>query len=181
VIDKIKRNKMTNKTELGKDIIPEELIGRDASLREGKYNDDYLSMISQIYPLNDVLGSRIEGLAARNQNDLYHFTRESPLGNLEGENILEGILYTTANTRAWQPKIIDVGSLTDIRIETAEEYLEAVESINPTHNKRMADRGVMFGIAVAQRGKFVLPTKYENNVVILPSQRFIEYCVQQGK
>jgi len=172
---------MTNKTELGNDIIPDELVSRSASLREGKYSDDYLSKISQIYSLNDVLGSRIEGLAAGNWNDLHHFTMKSPLRNSEGENILNGILYTTANTKAWQPKIIDVGSLTDTRIETAEEYLEAVENISPTHNKGMMDGGAIFGIAVAQRRGFAIPTKYENNVVILPSQKFIEYCVQQGK
>ena len=124
---------MANKTDLGYEIIPIELVGKDASLEKGIYNDSYLSE------------------------------------------------YRSANAKLWQPKIINVGALTDIQIKTAEVYLESVRKTSPTDNKGKIDAGTIFGIAVAQRGGFALPTKYENNVIVLPSQRFIEYCVGCGK
>ncbi|MBI4452232.1 hypothetical protein HY637_02285 [Candidatus Woesearchaeota archaeon] len=129
--------------------------------------------------MDELLGSHIEGIKAGNWTDLNQFTTDSPLGNSEGELILTGILYNSAHAGLWQPKIIDVSALTDTQIKSAEEYLEDVARISPRYNKGMIDGGTLFGISNAQRGGFVLPTKLENKVIVLPSQAFIEYVAQQ--
>ena len=156
--------------------IPEELIARNACIQNALYQDDYISEVNRLYPLADILGNRLESIAQGKWTGLDHFTMDSPLQNTEGENILNGILYSSANSRIWQPKIVDVGKLTDTQIKTAEEYLDAVETISPTYNKGMIDGGVIFGISVAKRGEFVKTATLDNKVIILPSQIFIEYC-----
>ena len=180
-------------TKLGKEIIPAELVGQKASYQvlqqpkkpayprgdEARYSDDFLERINGLYSLDELLGSRREGISAGNWNDLNYFTMGSPLENTEGEQILNDILYNSSHAGSWQPKVIDVSALTDTQIKSAEEYLEAVAKISPRYNKGMIDGGALFGISNAQRGGFVLPTKLENKVIVLPSQAFIEYIAQQ--
>ena len=115
-------------------------------------------------------------ISVGNWNALFHFTMDTLLQNTEGENILRGILYVSSHADKWQPKIINVSALSDTRIDTVEEYLKAFKNISPTYNKGMMDGGTIFGISVANRGGFVHPITYQNKVIVLPSQEFVEYC-----
>lgn len=182
-------------TRLGKEIIPVELVGQNASYQilqqskkasyprgdEVRYSDDYLSRINYLYPLGEIVGSRREGIVAGKWNDLNHFTMGSPLQNSEGEQVLNHILYSSAHAGLWQPQVIDISELKDTKIKTSEEYLDAVARLSPRYNERMIDGGVIFGISVAQRGGLVLPTRYESKVIVIPSQKFIEHCIEQNK
>jgi len=189
---------MTDKlklTKLGKEVIPVKLAGQNASYQvlqqskkpayprgdETRYSDDYLAKINCTYSLDNILGQHKDGIKTGKWNDLDDFTMGSPLENSEAEEILNGILYNSAHAGLWQPMIINVSSLTDTQIKSAEEYLKTIAETRRTYNKGMIDGGVIFGINVAQRGKFVLPTKLENKVIVLPSQEFVEYCIQKQK
>jgi len=177
-------------TRMGKEIIPIELVGKNIDYRvlktpkklaypkgdEVRYSDDYLTRLNNTYSLNDVLGKRTEAIAKRSFDELAHFVMGSPLNNAEGEDILTYMLINSALAGLWQPYIIDVPRLTDTRIQTAREYLESVEKISPKYNQGMIEGGVIFGLSVAKRGRFALPTEYENNVIVIPSQEFVEYC-----
>ena len=180
-------------TKLSKEIVPVEFVGQNASYQllqqpkkpayprgdEARYSDDFLARINGLYSLDELLGTHKEGIKVGNWTDLNHFTMGSSLENSEGEDILNAILYNSAHAGLWQPRIIDVSTLTDTHIKSAEEYLGAVKRISPTYHKGMIDGGVISGISNAQRGGFVHLTKLENRVIVLPSQAFIEYVAQQ--
>lgn len=182
-------------TELGKEIIPSELIGKNAAYQilrqpkrvaypngdEARYSDDYLLTVNRVYPFNEVIGSHAEGISQGEWKDLNKFTMGSPLQSSEGEHVLNSVLYTSAHAKLWQPKIIDVGKLTDTNIRTAEEYLDNIRRISPSYDKGRIDGGTIFGISVAQRAGFVLVAGHENKVIVTPSQRFIEYCIVQNR
>ena len=164
-------------------------IGMHACIDNDIYTDVYLEQISKLYPLDEVLDSRKTGISNGEWNDLNHFTMGSPLGNSEGEQILNSILYVSANTDKWQPKIIDVDKLTDTKIETANEYITNVGEISSYYGRfvgpgcmfNMMDKGTIFALSVAKRGGFVELTTFDNKVVVLPTPKFIEYCISQNK
>ena len=66
-------------TKLGKEIIPIELVGRNASYTvlkdpvkpaypkgyEMRYSDDYLSRLNETYPIDEILGEYIENMAQK--------------------------------------------------------------------------------------------------------------------
>lgn len=184
----------TKLTKLGKEVIPVEFAGQNSSYQplrqpqkpayprgdEVRYSDDYIAMINDLYNLEELLGSRKKGIANGMWSDLDHFTMGSPLGCSEGEQVLNGILYNSAHAGLWQPKIIDVPALTDTSIKSAEEYLQAIAEVdlNNKYNFKL-DKGLLYGICVAQEGRFVLPTALENKVLVLPAQAFVEYVAQQ--
>ena len=180
-------------TKLGKEIISAELVGQNISysvLRapakpayprgdEVRYSDDFLARINDLYSLDELLGSHREGIKTGRWADLDHFTMGSPLQNSEGERILNGVLYNSAHAGLWQPYIIDVPQLTDTSIRTAREYLKEVNNVNLTPRFGRIDEGVLFGLAVAEKGKLVLPIEYDNKVIVAPSQAFVEYVAQR--
>jgi hypothetical protein len=183
-------------TEIGKEIIPIELVGKNINYKflkdsqksaypkgdEFRYSDDYLARLNNTYFLKDVLSKRIKSIANRERDGLASFVMGSPLNNSEGEDILAYVLINSAQAELWQPFIIDVPKLTDVpQIKTAREYLERVESISPNYNKGMIHGGILFGLSVAKRGGFVLPTEYENKVIVIPSQEFVKYCKAEKK
>jgi hypothetical protein len=183
---------MALKTSLGREIINPGLVGENIVYRILKtpvkpaypngteicYSDDYISKLNRMYSLNDMLGKNIEELFEGFK--IYNYIMDSPLNNTEGEEILGRILYNSAQAKQWQPFIIDVSNLTDARdIPTAKEYLERVENISPTFNEGRVHAGVLFGLAVAKRGNFVLPFDYDNKVIAVPSQTLIEYFSKQ--
>jgi hypothetical protein len=183
----------TEVTRSGKKVIPIELVGKNIDYRilknpkkpaypdgnEVMYSDDYLARLNSTYSLNDVLGERVKDIADRNSRDIAHLVMGSPLNNSEGEDVLAYMLINSAQSGLWQPFIIDVPKLTDSQIQTAKEYLERVESISPTYNKGMIDGGLLFGLSVAKRGGLALPIEHENNVIVVPSQKFVEYCAMK--
>ncbi|MBI4176053.1 MAG: hypothetical protein HY518_02535 [Candidatus Aenigmarchaeota archaeon] len=155
--------------------IPRELVGRDAALREGTYSDAYLARINAQYPLGEILGERKAGIANGSLTDLFHFTMGSPLNVTEAENTLSAILYSSANKDLWQPWIINGSKLDAPHISNAAQFLEAVEK-RGTYRTGMVDEGPVFGTSLAKIGGFVYPTLFENNVIIMPSQKFVDYC-----
>lgn len=177
-------------TRLGKEIISVGLVGQNAEYKllkkpekeaypeglEVRYSDDYLTLLNANYSLEDILDSRKKGIAMKKCSDVSHFVMGSPLQNGGGEDALAYMLINSAQAGLWQPFIIDVPKLTDTTIKTSKEYLQAIEDISPTHNKGRIEAGILFGIARAKRGGFALPTKYDNKVIVIPSQEFIEYC-----
>lgn len=178
-------------TGLGKDIIPAELVGQNIDYRilgkiakpaypngeEVRYSDDYVCSLNRIYSLDEVLGVHVENIAQR--RGLERFVMDSPLQNNEGEYILARMLISSAQAGQWQPFIIDVPCLTDTSIATAEDYLKKIESISPDYHRGMADGGVLCGIAIAKRGGLVLPIEYDNKVVVVPTQAFLEYTAKK--
>ncbi len=182
--------KQIESTRMGKEIIPIELVGQNVDYRvlkdpqtpsyppgdEVRYSDDYLARLIENYPLKDVLGERIVAIAKRSFDGLAHFVMGSPLNNSEGEDILAFMLINSALAGLWQPYVMDVPKLTDTQIQTARGYLESVEKISPDYNRGMIQGGVLFGLSVAKRSGFALPTEFENKVIVVPSQEFVRYC-----
>jgi len=178
-------------TELGKDVIPLELVGTNAEYRtlrvpytpaypdgtEGIFSDAYLARLNDVYPFAEILGDSESGLAKR--KGVERFVFGSPLKNIEGEKILAYMLINSAQAGIWQPMVIDVPKLTDTQITSAARYLELVNQISPSYNKGMIDGGILFGLAVAQRGELALPIAFDNKVIAVPSQSFVEYIAQQ--
>ncbi|MBI2583559.1 MAG: hypothetical protein HYW25_02735 [Candidatus Aenigmarchaeota archaeon] len=170
---------MNGQTGSGRRVIPERVAGQNAHVQGGIYDDDYLKEINDLYPLEDVLGARIDGIAIGSSRDANHFTMGSPLQNSEGEHVLNFILYRSANAGIWQPEIIEVSALTDTDIRTAEEYLERVRTISPDYGRGMIDRGMIYGIARAQSGGLVIPARVGNSVIVIPHQNFVEFCMSR--
>ncbi|NOQ56311.1 MAG: hypothetical protein GQ477_05925 [Nanohaloarchaea archaeon] len=152
---------MVERTEL--ELIPEELIGKDANIENEIYTDAYLEQINNLYPLDDVVGSRKAGIAKGKWKDLNHFTIGSPLHDSDAEDILNSILYNSANTGIWQPKRIKL-----VSNNTAKEYIEKV------------DRNDTVGIA-KKRGFVYLTSVSDDIVFVLPTQSFVEYCISQNE
>lgn len=129
-------------TRLGKEIIPVNLVRRNASYKvigpprisayprgdEVIYTDDYLSRIDSAYPLQECLG-RKKGILGGNRQDFNDLVVDSPLQNSEGEEILRHILYNSARRDRWQPKVVDVSALGNVW--TPENYLDEVAKIDP--------------------------------------------------
>lgn len=186
-------SKQTKLTKLRKEIIPIELIGQNIRYRvlknpikpayprgdEIKYFDNYVLGLNDVYSLNDILGERTQEIAKGTRNSIASIVMGSPLNNTEGENTLAYMLMSSAQAGEWQPFVIDVPYLTDTSIATAKEYLGRVESISSSYNKGMICGGILFGLAVAKRGGLTLPLEYDNKVIVIPSQTFIEYIAQQ--
>ncbi|MCK4729834.1 MAG: hypothetical protein KAT28_00800 [Candidatus Aenigmarchaeota archaeon] len=172
---------MIEKTLYGVPVISEELMGKNDIIENDRYTDAYLEQINELYHLDNILGSRKSGIANGEWADLDYFTRSSPLRNSEGEDILNAILYHSANAGLWQPKIIDVDKLTDPRIKTAEEYLEQVKTISPDYGRGMISKGNIYGISVAKKGGFVELNSLDNKVIVLPTQSFVEYCISRNE
>lgn len=181
-------------TTSGRALIPVQLAGRNASylaLRsptdpayprgdEARYSDDYLLRLNREYPLNDLLGERLRrDIRMKDTSTLTRLVMDSLLQNSEGEWTLGRMLISSAEAGVWHPQIIDVPRLTDTQIKTASEYLKAVESISPTYGQGMIDGGTLFGISVAKRGGLALPVEYDSKVMVIPSQKFIEYLTTQ--
>ena len=176
-------------TGLGIEIMPVELLGKNPSYRklaepknqaypngfESSYSDDYLLRLNQVYSLTAILGEKLE--STKKGERLEFLVMDSPLQNTEAEGILARILVNSAQAEEWQPAIIDVSKLTDTSIKTAEEYLAFILAMNLRRHDSygMMDKGVIYGIAKAKNGGFVLPTQIENKVIIVPSQEFVEY------
>lgn len=174
--------------ELGKEIIPVELVGQNANYNvltqpvnpaypkenEARYSDDYVSRLNETYSIDEVLGEYVKKIAQRKELD--RFLMGSPLNNIEGERTLAHILINSAQANSWQPFIIDVPHLIDVSIQTGKEYLQRIDGVS---NFGKVQAGILFGLKVAKNGGFALPTEYENKVIVVPSQRFIEYVAQQ--
>ena len=145
-------------TRLGKEVIPVELVGQSASyqvLQQPK---------KPAYP---------RGNEARYSDDyLAGINGTYSLDNILGQH-KDGIKEGNWNGL----NHFTMGS--PLENSEAEEYLKTIAETRRTYNKGMIDGGVIFGISVAQRGRFVLPTKLENKVIVLPSQEFVEYCIQK--
>ncbi len=176
-------------TKLGKEIIPIELVGQNADYRvltqpakpaypkgnEVKYSDDYVSKLDETYSLNEVLGEHAKNIAQR--RGLERFVMGSPLKNSEGEDILEYMLINSAQADSWQPFVVDVTHLTDTSIQTAKEYLQSIEGASDFGK---VHAGILFGLKVAKYGGLALPTEFENKVIVVPSQRFLEYAADRS-
>jgi len=169
---------MNAKTELGYDIIPLDLVGRHAYTLGAVYQDDYLVKLNEIYPLDEVLGPRKESLSEANWKDINHFCKDA-LECIEGERELGAILYCSANEGSWQPHIIDPGLMK--LIGSSKTYLELVEQISPDHQQIEPDEWMVYGVSVARREGFVITTSCNDNVIILPAQKFIEYCISRNE
>lgn len=179
-----------NPAKQARETIPERLVGQAAVYQvikkphsqayphgnEARYEDDYLRRLNEAYNLTEIPKGKIR------QKEIWHLVMGSPLNNMEGEGVLAWTLRNSVQAGSWQPFIIDVAKLRDADgIETAEDYLKAVDAISPDYNRGMMEGGVLFGLAVAKRGKFILPTKHETRVIAIPSQRFIEYVIEKRK
>lgn len=172
-------------------IIPVQLVGQNPSYQvlrepnkpaypngnEVKYSDDFLARLNEQYSIKEILGKKIETLAQR--KGLEHFVMDSPLQNTEGEDVLAYILINSAQAKEWQPFIVYPPMLTDARIDTARDYLEKVAKKGPKDNDGMINGGLLFGLAIAIRGQFAIPTEYDNKVIVIPSQTFVEYISKQ--
>ena len=166
--------------QTGREVIPVELVGTDAVLREGRYNDGYLSRINAMYSLVfEILGARKTEIRRGSWSGFDHFTMNSPLQNSEGEQVLNAILYASARADVWQPEIIEVPKLTDTTIRTARKYLKAVEEAYKVPG--MVNQGTLYGIHIARDGGFVNLTNVGENVIVVPNQTFVEYCLQRKR
>lgn len=186
---------MSEKPELttyGRKVISAELIGQNADLEflaepevpaypkgnEIIYTDDYLVALNEEYPLNEILAGDVEKIIDRRIIPKYII--DSPLQNSEGEHILDYMLINSARAGEWHPYVVDVSQLTDTPIKTAVEYLERVDNINPNYNKGKIHGGNLFGLAVAKRSGFALPIVYDEKLIALPSQRFVEFLGERN-
>jgi len=180
------------KTASGKKIINRDFAGKNIEYRvlkepksaypkgdEARYSDDYLTRLNESYPLDLIVGKHKKGIKNRKANDINAFIMGSPLESSEAEDILGYALVNSAQADSWQPMIIDVSRLKDTDIRTAAEYIEEIGNIDESHGQYMMDKGILWGIAHASRGKFAIPIQYENKVIVIPSQEFVEFCIEK--
>lgn len=142
----------------GAPLIHDSLVGRHARFDEhgnGVYGDAYLSVLNQAYPLTEVLGIHLEDVIAKSHGAMSLFTTRTPIQDLEAEGILRKILHASACAKLWQPTIIE--------------------------EKDYGDR-TRLGVEVAKRFDFVKPSELymPHRFVILPGQKFVEYCAQRA-
>ncbi|MFH1052847.1 MAG: hypothetical protein V1740_00350 [Candidatus Woesearchaeota archaeon] len=184
-------NTQSRLTDMLKQIIPVTLVGQNIDFnvlsapadpaypkgKEVRFLDDYIRELNRVYSLLDILGKKTNRIA--NGKDVLHYVIGSPLKNVEGEDILRYMLMQSAQAGQWQPFIIDVPHLTDTKKRTASEYLKSVKQIDTSNTGTMVEANLSFGVAKAMRGNLGLPIEYDNKLVVVPSQTFVEYIAQR--
>jgi len=164
-------------TKFSQDVILEELVGTKQCIRGSLYHDAYMNKLNEVYSLKELLEGEKIGIAKGAITALTHSAMGTSLQNREGELVLNAILRESAKAGIWQPYRIDVELLPDTKIKTAAEYLRRVNAIRPDYDKRTSeDVGMIFGIAVAERNNFVKALDFKDEVIVLPTQEFVEYC-----
>ena len=139
-------------------VIPKELFGKNATLSAEKgYNDDYLNELNRFYSLDEILGKRKEGMLRKEWNAFTSLTMNSPAHNSEAEDILNMVLYNSAKKGAW----------------TAYLY-------NHSEPDRCIKNEWAKPINMAERAGLILVRPFEKNVVSVPSQYFIDYCISKN-
>ncbi|MGV8086674.1 MAG: hypothetical protein ACP5N1_03515 [Candidatus Woesearchaeota archaeon] len=171
-------NKLPKLTKQKDQFIPVDLVGKSSEYtilqspknkshpngNEVIYSDEYIKKLNEFYPIDKVLGRTIQDIAEGIGLD--KLVMGSPLGNSEGENILEYMLMQSAQAKQWQPFVIDVPELLETYIETAGHYIDAI-----------ADGQTNTSLAVKHR--FALPIAMDNKVMVVPSQEFVEYIMMK--
>ncbi len=154
------------------------LVGRNAHLQKIKYSDDYLNKLNEKYSLKRLLGKIIDEVTLENARYLGYFTKKA-LNNSDAEDILKGILIQSAKIRIWNSKIMNFSKLAFSRIRSADEYLDAIVNNISIYEFGKSRSSTVSGISIAHKEGFVLLSKYENSVIIIPSQKFVEYCFEK--
>lgn len=155
----------------GRYAIPTELVGLRAALNNGVYTDAYLMMLNDKYPLFSILGEKAEQVAKKNKKVLESLIADTSLRNKNSLNILEFILIGSARAKMWQPEIIGAPILKALGYDARgclSEIKEAPANIAQEKNPYVA------GVQLAANIGLILPNSYENNLILLPSQKAIE-------
>ena len=163
---------MVNSYGLTGQIIPIELVGMNASLSKDQYNDTYLTMINNEYPINDILGRRMKKAAERDESTLNGLISGSPLANIDGLNILRGILINSAQAGMWQPEIIEKIILKHFGHTVEDCLLDIKKDATPTDETNTSNYNA--GARLTRSRGLMLPTSYMDNLILLPSQEAIE-------
>lgn len=173
---------MPTKTRLGNEIISLGMIGNHKKYEvlntpknpayplgdEFLYSDDFLNVINRVYSLKEILGDKRNEIAS---NDRISEIVMSSGTSCEGEGVLTNMLRNSALSGIWQPFIIDVPELKNAKMKTADEYLKRVDEIRSTH------RGGGTPLGIVKTSNFALPVKYEQKVIVVPSQEFVEFII----
>jgi len=154
-------------------VIPIDLVGQQAALHEKRYSDAYLDRINQTYPLDEVLGDYKARIAGDSGTVLHFLTMGSPLRKKEGERVLRFILKASARAGLWQPDITDTTGLSELHYAAIDQCLADIGK-DPVKTHAL-DEGFLYGVQVARKGGFVLPTSHLDQLVLLPSQAMVEY------
>lgn len=178
---------MIQKLSSLRESVPSELIGKNIEYRilaeisnpkypragEVKYSDDYLDFLNEQYPIDFVLGDKIEQIK----------NKKVPLGrvyqkNMDGAQVLLSIMEQSIQSEGWHPVIIDY--------DFYEGFGNAENQLRFAMEKELSQRTfwwngpLLFGIETLRRYQgFVQPTIYENKIIAIPTQRVIEYISQQ--
>ncbi len=184
---------MAEQAILDREVIDTNLVGKGIEYRvlkepkelaypngdEVRYHDLYLTRLNQLFSIDDVLGSKKDDIKKRKFDSAMGILVNSPLQNMEGEGVLARILINSSMADLWQPFTINVPRLTDTSTSTAKEYLERVDQMDSSYNIGKINAGILFGLYMAKKGGFVLPIGYDNKVIVVPTQKFVEYCAKK--
>jgi len=177
-----------------KDLISSELAGKNIEYKilkdaidpahpkadEVRYSDKYISRLNELYPVNEIFGEDIDAVARGNGVAQYMnnilIKNHHNIPAIHGKVLLEVILTISANAKQWQPYIFDISNSKNLgEITTAHHYLDKVEKIDSKYRINSEDGLLMCGLAVAKHNNLAIPTVYQNKIIVVPSQTFVEY------
>ena len=155
--------------------IPMELAGQNSRLVNGIYLDAYLFRLNQLYPFDRALNGRKDHLMQAHLDDLMEFYN-GVMDDVVAEDVLRCVLVKSLDSTQiyprglWQPEITPGSFLKIAGLRTIGDLFKRIaKSSRP-------GEGFSYGVNTASRNGYVIPVRHRNNLIILPSQKFVEHC-----
>ena len=139
-----------------------------------KYSDDYLNRLNELYNLGDVLGEKTGIIAKGNFSGSLLYKK-----NIQGAEALWHILMRSIQSGGWQPSIIDFNFYHSKVGRTARVELERIKKDVLDHHTIGVYNYRLFGLEKVRREGLVAHIEYDNKVISVPTQSFIEKIARE--
>lgn len=137
---------MTFNYTCGKEPIPIDLIGMNASLCGGLYNDRYIEELEARYPFEGIAGESVEKLKDGVISEAYRFNSKLHICYTNHDIALKVMLIGSARAGKWQPVIIEDSKRKGMNPERLRELdmsASLSEQFGLANRFRMSDAGIL--------------------------------------
>lgn len=172
------------------DVLSLESVGVDAKIDEyavnGKsiliFRDDYFIKLNECCKVEDVLGSKFEGVVKNVWSDVNFFVN-GVCDMVEGNKALYDLLRKCAILNCWQPMLIKPSELKEFpAVNTPDSYVRNV--VNPCSenifNTYYHCGGDILAYNSAYRRGMICPATYEDFALMIPTPEFISMLSEKS-
>lgn len=155
--------------------IMRELAGQNSRFNHGIYLDAYLFRLNQLYPFDETLNGKKDHLLLAHLDDLMEFY-QGVTGDDSGDDVLRCVLVKSLDSTQtiprglWQPEVTSGSLLKKLGLGNIADWINGIRG-----NVRPGD-GFRYGIRIASDQGYVIPVRYRNNLIVLPSEKFVKHC-----